>query len=75
LYSAQEAYDLAWRVRCESVGKPGFGHPDESVNIRCQLRSIGTRRFSVKYVRSGLAFIGSQRRDINERLYTFISNT
>ena len=58
---------------CEPLrGETLFGHPDQPMHIRLEMRSLRVRRRAIKHICNRLTLSGRQRRYVHERLYPII---
>jgi hypothetical protein len=54
------------------MGKTPFGHPDQPMRIRLQMRRLRMRLGAIKDVRDRFTLRGRQRSHIYERLYPVV---
>ena len=57
---------------CESISEAFFRHPDKTVSIRGELRRLSVSFVAIENLSNRLALIGSQRRDIHQRLHALV---
>ena len=56
----------------DCVGKTAFGHPDQPMRIRLEMRRLRMRLGAIKNIGNRLTLSGRQRRHVHQRLYPVI---